>query len=74
MADFFFLCFKPNADGDCSHEIRRLLLGRKAMAKLNSVLKSKDIILPAKVCIVKAMVFLVDMYNSDSWTIKKAER
>ena len=66
MTDFFFLCFKPNADGDCSHEIRRLLLGRKAMTKLNSVLKSKDIILPAKVCIVKAIVFPLVMYRYES--------
>ena len=63
------------ADGDCSHEIkRRLLLGRKAMTNLDSILKSKDISLPTKVCLVKAMVFLVVMYGCESWTVKKAER
>ena len=62
------------ADGDCSHEIKRLLLlGRKAMRKLDSVLKSRDITLPAKFCLVKAMVFPEDMYECESWTIKKAE-
>ena len=62
------------ADGDCSHEIRRrLLLGRKAMTNLDSILKSRDITLPTKVCLVKAMFFLVVMYRCDSWTIKKAE-
>ena len=62
------------ADGDCSHEIkRRLLLGRKAMTNLDSVLKSRDITLPTKVHVVKAMVFLVVMYESETWTIKKAE-
>ena len=64
---------KITADGDCSHEIRRRLLGRKAMANIDSVLKSKDINLPTKVHIVKAMVFLVVMYSCDSWTAKKAE-
>ena len=68
----FFLGSKTPADGDCSHEIRRcLLLGRKVMT--NSVLKSRDITLPTKVHIVKAMVFLVVMYNCESWTVKKAE-
>ena len=62
------------ADGDCSHEIKRcLLLGRKDMSNLDSILKSKDITLPTKVCLVKAMVFSVIMYGYDSWTIKKAE-
>ena len=64
---------KITADGDCSHEIRRRLLGRKAMANIDSVLKSKDINLPTKVHRVKAMVFLVVMYSCDSWTAKKAE-
>ena len=66
---------KITADGDCSHEIKRhLLLGRKVMANLDSILKSKDITLPKKVCLVKAMVFPVVMYGCGSWTIKKAER
>ena len=70
--DFLFLGSKITVDGDCIHEIRRqLLLGRKAMTKLDSVLKSKDISLPTKVRIVKAMVFLVVMYGCASWTIKK---
>ena len=74
MSDFIFLSFKITADGDCSHEIkRRLLLGRKVMTKLDSILKSKDITLPTKVCLVKAMVFPVVMYGYESWTIKKAE-
>ena len=73
MTDFLFLGSKITADGDCSHEIRRLLLGRKAMTNLDSVLKRKDITLPAKVCIVKAMVFPVVMYGYESWTVKKAE-
>ena len=74
MTDFLFLDSKITADGDCSHEIRRgLFLGRKAMTNLNSVLKSKDISLLTKVCIVKAMVFPVVMYECESWTIKKAE-
>ena len=65
---------KITADGDCSHEIkRRLLLGRKAMTNLDSIIKSRDITLPTKVCIVKAMVSPVDMYGLESWTIKKAE-
>ena len=65
---------KITADGDCSHEIeRRLLLGRKAMINLHSILKSRDITLPTKVCLVKAMFFPVVMYECDSWTIKKAE-
>ena len=64
-----------SADGDCSHEIkRRLLLGRKVMTNLDSILKSRDITLPTKVCLVKAMVFPVVMYGCESWTIKKAER
>ena len=66
---------KITADGDCSHEIkRRLLLGRKFMANLDSILKSRDIILPTKVCLVTAMVFPVVMYACKSWTVKKAER
>ena len=74
VTDFLFLGSKVSADDDCSHEIRRhLLLGRKAMTKLDSVLKSKDITLAAKVCIVKAVVFPVVMYRSETWTIKKAE-
>ena len=75
VADFIFLDSKITADGDCSHEIkRRLLLGRKAMTNLDSILKSRDIALPTKVRLVKAMVFPVVMYGSESWTIKKAER
>ena len=74
MRDFIFLGSKIPADGDCSHEIKRcLLLGRKAMTNLNSVLDSKDIILPTKVHIVKAMVFPVIIYGCESWIIKKAE-
>ena len=74
VTDFLFLGSKITADGDCSHEIRRqLLLGRKAMTNLDSVLKSRDITLPTKVCIVKAMVFPVVTYSCESWTIKKAE-
>ena len=66
---------KITADGDCSHEIKRyLLLGRKAMINLDSLLKSRDITLPTKLCLVKAMVFPVVMYGCESWTIKKAER
>ena len=69
-----FLASKITADGNCSHEIKRhLLLGRKAMTKLDSILKSRDITLPTKVCLVKAMVFPVVMYGCDSWTVKKAE-
>ena len=72
--DFLFLSSKITVDSDCSHEIRRwLLLGRKAMANLDSVLKSRDITLPAKVCIVKAMVFPVVIYGCESWAVKKAE-
>ena len=74
VTDFLFLDSKITADGDCSHEIRRqLLLGRKAMTNLDSVLKSKDIILPTKVHKVKAMAFPVVMYNCENGTIKKAE-
>ena len=75
MTDFLFLGSKITGDGDCSHEIRRqLLLGRKAMTNLDSVLKSRDITLLTKVCIVKAMVFPVVMYGCESWTVKKVER
>ena len=71
---FTFLGSKIIADGDCSHEIKRcLLLGRKAMTNLDSIFKSRDITLPTKVCLVKAMVFPVVMYGCESWTIKKAE-
>ena len=71
---FIFWGSKITADGDCSHEIKRhLLLGRKAVAKLDSILKSRDITLPTKVCLVKAMAFPVIMYGYESWTIKKAE-
>ena len=74
VPDFIFLGSKITADGDCSHEIKRyLLLGRKAMTNLDSILKCRDITLPTKVCIVKAMVFPVVMYKYESWTIKKAE-
>ena len=74
VTDFIFLDSKITADGDCSHEIkRRLLLGRKVLTNLGSVLKSRDITLPTKVCIVKAMVFPVVMYGCENWTIKKAE-
>ena len=74
VADFIFLGSKITADGDCSHEIkRRLLLGRKAMTNLDSILKSRDITLPTKVHLVKAMVFPVVMYGYESWTVKKAE-
>ena len=72
MADFIFLGSKITADGDCSHEIKRcLLLGRKVMTNLNSVLKSRAITLLTKVCLVKAMVFPVVMYGCENWTIKK---
>ena len=75
VTDFIFLGSKITADGDCSHEIkRRLLLGRKAMRELYSVLKSRDITLPTKVHLVKAMVFPVVMFECESWTINKAER
>ena len=74
VADFIFLGSKNTSDGDCSHEIKRhLLLGRKAMTNLDSILKSRDITLPTKVCLVKAMVLPVVMYGCESWTIKKAE-
>ena len=71
VSDFIFLGSKITADGDCSHEIKRcLLLGRKLMTNLDSILKSRDITLPAKVCLVNAMVFPVVMYGYESWTIK----
>ena len=74
VTDFIFLGFKISVDSFCSHKIKRhLLLGRKAMTNLDSILKSRDIILPTKGCIVKAMVFPVVMYGCESWTIKKAE-
>ena len=74
MRDFIFLGSKITADGDCSHEIKRcLLLGRKAVTNLDSILKSRDITLPTKVCLIKAMVFPVVMYGCESWTMKKAE-
>ena len=75
VTDFILGGSKITADGDCSHEInRRLLLGRKVMTNLESILKSRDIILPTKVHLVKAMVFQVVMYGCESWTVKKAER
>ena len=75
MSDFILGSSKITADGDCSHEIkRRLLLERKVMTNLDSIFKSRDIILPTKVRLVKAMVFPVVMYGSESWTLKKAER
>ena len=75
VADFIVLDSKITADGDCSHEIKRhLLLVRKVMTNLDRILKSRDITLPAKVCLVKAMVFPVVMYGCESWIIKKAER
>ena len=74
VADFILGGSKITADGDCSHEINRcLLLGRKVMTNLDSILKSRDITLPTKVCLVNAMVFPVVMYGCESWTIKKAE-
>ena len=74
VADFIFLGSKITSDGDCSHEIKRhLLLGRKVMTTLDSILKCRDITLPTKVCLVKAMVFPVVMYGCESWTVKKAE-
>ena len=74
VTDFIFLVSKITADGDCSHEIkRRLPLGRKAMTNLDSIFNSRDITLPTKVCLVKAMFFPVVMYGCESWTIKKAE-
>ena len=75
LTNFIFWGSKITADGDCSHEIKRhLLLGRKAMTNLDSILKSRDITLPTKVRLVKAMVFPVTMYGCESWTVKKAER
>ena len=74
VSDFIFWGSKITADGDCSHEIqRRLLLGRKVMTNLDRILKSRDIILPKMLCLVKAMVFPIVMYGYESWTIKKAE-
>ena len=74
VADFIFMGSKITMDGDCSHEIKRcLLLRRKVMTNLDSILKSRDITLPIKVCLVKAMAFPVGMYGCESWTIKKAE-
>ena len=74
VSDFIFLGSKITEDGDCSHEIKRhLLLGRKVMTNLDSIFKSRDITLPTKVCLVKAMVFPVVMYGCESWTVKKAE-
>ena len=75
MSDFILGGSKTTTDGDCSHEIKRcLLLGRKVMTNLDSIFKSRDLTLPAKVHLVKAMVFLVVMYGCESWTVKKAER
>ena len=75
VSDFIFLVSKITADGDCSHEIKRhLLLGRKVMTNLDSIFKRRDITLPTKVHLVKAMVFPVVMYGCESWTVKKAER
>ena len=74
VLDFIFLCSKITADGDCSHKIKRhLLLGRKVLTNLDSILKSRDITVPTKVHLVKAMVFPVVMYGCESWTIKKAK-
>ena len=74
VSDFIFLGSKITADGDCSHAVkRRLLLGRKVMSNLDSIFKSRDITLPIKVCLVKAMVFPLVMYGCESWTVKKAE-
>ena len=74
VTDFIFLGSKITADGDCSHEIKRhLLLGRKAMTNIDSILKSRNITLPTKICLLKAMVFPVVMYGCESWTVKKAE-
>ena len=74
VLDFIFRGSKITADGNCSHEIeRRLLLGRKVITNLDSILKNRDITLPTKVCLVKAMVFSVVMYGCESWTVKKAE-
>ena len=75
VSDFIFFGSKITADGDCSHEIRRcLLLGRKVMTNLDSILKSRDITLPTKFHLVKAIIFPVVMYGCESWTVKKAER
>ena len=75
LSDFIFLGSKITADGDCNHEIKRcLLLGKKVMTNLDSILKSRDIILLTKIHLVKTMVFLVVMYGCESWTVKKAER
>ena len=75
VSDFILGGSKITADGDCSHEIkRRLILGRKLMTNLDSIFKSRDITLPTKVCLVKAMAFPVVMYGCESWTVKKAER
>jgi len=74
VSDFIFGGSKITADGDCSHEIkRRLVLGRKAVTKVDTILKSRDITFPTKVCLLKAIVFLVPMYGCESWTVKKAE-
>ena len=74
VSDFIFLGSKITADGDCSHEIKRcLLLGRKVMTNLNGIFKSRDITLPTKICLVKALVFPVVMYGCENWTVKKAE-
>ena len=73
VTDFIFLSSKITADGDCTMNLRCLLLGRKAMTHLDNILKSRDITLPTKVCLVKAMVFPVVMYGCESWTVKKAE-
>ena len=74
VSDFIFLSSKITADGDCSHEIKRhLLLGRKVLTNLDSVLKSGDITLPTKVCLVKAMVFPVVVYGCESWSVRKSE-
>ena len=75
VSDFIFWGSKITADSDCSHEIKRhFLLGRKVMANLDSILKSRDITFPTKVCLVKALVFPMVMYGCESWTVKKAER
>ena len=75
VTDFIFLGSKITADGDCSHEIKRcLLLGRKTMVNLDSILKKRDITLPTKICLIKAMIFPVVMYGCESWTMKKADR
>ena len=74
VSGFIFLGFKITAEGDCSHEIKRhLLLGRKVMTNLDSIFKSRDVTLPKRVCLVKAIVFPIVMYGCESWTIKKAE-